>query len=151
MCDKIPKMQDQGCAVVSDLNRHSLYPGGMRHSSLFCATCSGSQDILKWLVDRVGVQSRIKAELAHLYLCPVDLATGILDERMANLLFDLQAEQTSARCAEKCACRWRGAEVRFGEHLNTLLCKTTMSSYLRRILSCLLSGETQRLLARLRE
>jgi hypothetical protein len=121
VCDKIPGMQDQSCAVVSDLNRHILYPGGMRHSFLLCATSSGSRDILKWLIDRVGVQSRREAELAHLHLCPVDLATDILDEHMANLLFDLHAEQTSARCAEKCACRWRGAEVRSEEHLNTLV------------------------------
>lgn len=101
-CDENPTKKHRQ-SVIPDLDRRVRYPEDIRYFALLCAIVSGHRDIVRWLIEEVGMDVGKDAELPHPELYPMDLAIEAGRTDMTSLLVDLRVNLGTARCVERCA------------------------------------------------
>jgi hypothetical protein len=87
-CDRTPNIRHRS-TTIPDLDERPKYPDDIRYFALLRAVISGHQDMVRWLVDEVGVDLGTNGGgLRHPGLCPVDLAKHANDLGMEQLLLE---------------------------------------------------------------
>jgi ankyrin repeat protein len=115
-------------SIIPDLDRRVRYPDDIRYFALLRAIVSGHLDVVRWLVEEVGVNVGEDAELVHSGLCPMDLAVYSKNEAMVSLLVDLEVNTSTAGCAERCVHCQRAAAASLETYRNALFLRDDYSS-----------------------
>jgi ankyrin repeat protein len=126
-CDEKANQKQRG-STIPDLDRRVRYPDDIRYFALLRAIVSGHQDIVRWLVEEVGMDVGKDADLVHPDLCPMDLALYSRNEAMASLLVDLDMNTNTAACAERCVQCQRAAAESLEMYRNALFLRDDYSS-----------------------
>lgn len=72
-CDRKPPMQ-RLASVIPELERKVQYPDDIRSFALLRAIVSGHEDVVRWMLDELGMEIGSDAELTHPELRPWHLA-----------------------------------------------------------------------------
>jgi hypothetical protein len=85
------------------------YPDDIRYFALLRAIIMRHQDIVRWLIDELGVNVSEDLELTHPQVYPVDLAIYAGRKGMVELLLERHADASLAACAWRCVDCWKVA------------------------------------------
>jgi hypothetical protein len=117
-CDMKSKPYDY--AVLLDMDRPKRYPDDIRYFALLRAVVMGRQDIVRWLIEELGMDVGKDVELTHPHLSPVDLAVHTNNKDMIRLLLGSHADPSPAACGERCVDCWKGAAQELEKYRNAL-------------------------------
>ncbi|KAH7398731.1 hypothetical protein DE146DRAFT_500679 [Phaeosphaeria sp. MPI-PUGE-AT-0046c] len=104
-CDRKPKSKPL-VSIIPELNRRVYYPDDLRYFALLRAIISGHQDIVRWMVDELGMDIGSDAELTHPELRPWHLAAH------ANTCDKLRLALGVDEDVETCDCKEGGEDCR---------------------------------------